>query len=303
MENTEKLNMQTTDVHPGKGMPSGPLADMNLMDDFMFDVATTDLETSKVIIELSLGIRIRRIAWKEGQKVIHNLPGKRDIRMDFYVEDEDGQVFEVEMQKRNTGNIPKRTRYYQALIDSPMLKSGEKGFDNLRPAYIIVICGFDLFGMGLYRYTFDNRCQERPDLVLGDGCRKIILNTRGRNEDEVEKPLVDFLKCVEQSSEENVPENCDERLKYLHGRVSHIKADEQIGVTYMHMEERDRLIREEGEKAKEISQVRKKMGRGMETEQIAEQLELEKTYVQSLMDMIRSNPELDDYALARELEG
>ena len=33
MENTEKLNMQTTDVHPGKGMPSGPLADMNLMDD------------------------------------------------------------------------------------------------------------------------------------------------------------------------------------------------------------------------------------------------------------------------------
>ncbi len=119
----------------------------------------------------------------------------------------------------------------------------------------------------------------------------------------MEKPLVDFLKYVEQSSEENVPENCDERLKYLHGRVSHIKADEQIGVTYMHMEERDRLIREEGEKAKEISQVRKKMGRGMETEQIAEQLELEKTYVQSLMDMIRSNPELDDYALARELEG
>ena len=35
----------------------------------------------------------------------------------------------------------------------------------------------------------------------------------------------------------------------------------------------------------------------------AAQLELEKTYVQSLMDMIRSNPELDDYALARELEG
>ena len=71
----------------------------------------------------------------------------------------------------------------------------------------------------------------------------------------------------------------------------------------MHMEERDGLMGEEGEKAKEISQVRKKMGRGMETEQIAEQLELEKTYVQSLMDMIRSNPELDDYALARALEG
>lgn len=66
MENTEKLNMQTTDVHPGKGMPSGPLADMNLMDDFMFDVATTDLETSKVIIELSLGIRIQKDCLERG---------------------------------------------------------------------------------------------------------------------------------------------------------------------------------------------------------------------------------------------
>ena len=55
------------------------------------------------------------------------------------------------MQKRNQGNIPKRTRFYQALIDAAMLKSGERGFDNLKPAYIIVICGFDQYGYGLYR--------------------------------------------------------------------------------------------------------------------------------------------------------
>lgn len=143
------------------------------MDDFLFDAATVDLETCKIIIELSLGITIRNIVWKEGQKVIHNLPGNRGIRLDFYVEDDQGQVFDVEMQKRNEGNIPKRTRFYQALIDAPMLKSGERGFDGLKPAYIVVICGFDLFGYGLYRYTFDNRCKEVPDLVMGDECQKI----------------------------------------------------------------------------------------------------------------------------------
>ena len=86
------------------------------MDDFLFDAATVDLETCKIIIELSLGITIRNIVWKEGQKVIHNLPGNRGIRLDFYVEDDQGQVF-------------------------------------------------DLFGYGLYRYTFDNRCKEVPDQV------------------------------------------------------------------------------------------------------------------------------------------
>ena len=80
--------------------PFNPLKDMNLMDDFLFDVATVDLETCKIIIELSLGITLTKIAWKEGQKVVHNLPGKRGIRMDFYAEDDQGRVFDVEMQKR-----------------------------------------------------------------------------------------------------------------------------------------------------------------------------------------------------------
>ena len=48
-----------------------PLRELNLIDDYMFDVATMDLETCKAIIELSLNIRIQEIEWKEGQKVVH----------------------------------------------------------------------------------------------------------------------------------------------------------------------------------------------------------------------------------------
>lgn len=45
-----------------------PLQRLNLKDDFLFDAATVDLETCKIIVELPLGIRIRQIAWKEGRK-------------------------------------------------------------------------------------------------------------------------------------------------------------------------------------------------------------------------------------------
>ncbi len=226
-----------------------PLKKLNLLDDFLFDVATVDLETCKIILELSLGIRIKKLSWREGQKVVHNLPGYRGIRMDFYAEAEDGTVFDVEMQKRNEGNIPKRTRFYQALVDSPMLKSGERGFDNLRPSVIIIICGFDLYGLGKYRYTFENRCEEEYSLTLGDECKKVILNTKGTNKDEVEPSLVDFLNYVENSNEEFVPTSSDERLKNLHDKIQQIKASVQIGVEYMKMEERDRLIREKAMQA------------------------------------------------------
>ena len=278
------------------------------MDDFLFDAATVDLETCKIIIELSLGITIRNIVWKEGQKVIHNLPGSRGIRLDFYVEDDQGQVFDVEMQKRNEGNIPKRTRFYQALIDAPMLKSGERGFDGLKPAYIVVICGFDLFGYGLYRYTFDNRCKEVPDLVMGDECQKIILNTKGKNDHEVEKALVDFLHYVEKSSDENVPEDCDERLKHLHKKIHKIKMSEEMGVSYMKMEERDRLIRDEGlrrgraeGKAELISIIRKKASRGMAAADIADWLETECGEVKRILELMRTYPDWTDLQVAEEL--
>ena len=68
------------------------------------------------------------------------------------------------------------------------------------------------------------------------------------DDEDVEKPLVDFLHYIEKSSEDNIPEDCDERLKHLHRKLEEIKANEQMGVTYMKMEERDRLIREEGRK-------------------------------------------------------
>ena len=278
----KQLNMQIQKTH------SKTLQELNLMDDFMFDAATVNLEVCKVIIELSLGIKIKNIAWREGQKVIHNLPGKRGIRMDFYVEDAEGRIFNVEMQKRNEGNIPKRTRFYQALIDAPILKSGERGFDNLRSAYIIVICGFDLFGQNLYRYTFENTCKERPEVSLNDGCQKIILNTKGKNDDEVEKPLRDFLHYVECSSDANVPENCDERIKYLHKVIGEIKSSEQMEVSYMKMEERDRLIEERGQARGEvyklINLVCKKISQNITVSEIADILEEDETTIQQICD-------------------
>ena len=225
---------------------SKTLQELNLTDDFLFDVATEELENCKVIIELTTGLRLKSLKWKSGQKVIHNLPGKRGVRLDFIAESEDGRIFDVEMQNRNEGNIPKRTRFYQALIDAPILKSGERGFDKMNPLYIIIICNYDPYGKKKYCYTFDNQCKEVPGLRLGDEVTKLLLSTKGENEEEVSKELVDFLHYVTESNENGLPDECDERLKRLHESIREIKASADMEVEYMKMEERERIIRADG---------------------------------------------------------
>lgn len=254
--NETQFNMQTE---------YKPLSEQNLADDFLFDVVTVDLETCKDIIEI-------------------------------YVEDMDGNIFDVEMQKRNEGNIPKRTRFYQGLIDAPLLKSGERGFDKLNPSYIIVICCFDLFKKGLYKYTFENICLEQKDLSLGDGVTKIFLNTKGKNDEEVPKVLVDFLHYVEKSRADMLDENSDERLKRLHKKINYIKNDEQMEVSYMKMEERDRLIRESGEeRGRKLGQYtmifRFLLNRGkIDVEEISEIFGEDRKRIEKMEDLIKNYP-------------
>lgn len=271
------------------------LAELNLCDDFLFDVAMVDLETCKDVIEIALNKKIKNIRWKEGQKSVHNLPGKRGIRMDFYVEDMEGNVFNVEMQKKNEGNIPKRSRFYQAVLDAPMLESGEKGFDNLNPTYIIIICCFDLFGKDAYCYTFENKCEEFADVSLGDGTKKVFLNTKGKNDKDVPKVLVDFLHYVDCSEEATLGEDADERLRRLHRKVCNIKNDRQMEVSYMKAEERDRLIREEGkEKGRReeiIEIVKRNMEKGKSAEEISDFLEEDVDGIRKLLNIIQENPE------------
>ncbi len=219
-----------------------PFQSLNLADDFMFNVATNHLECCQIILELSLGIRIRNIRWRENQKVVHNLPGKRGIRLDFYVEDEEGTLYDVEMQKYNRGNIPKRTRFYQSLIDAPLLKSGEESFDHLNPSYIVVICDFDLYGHGKYRYTFRNQCQEIRGLELGDESVRVILNTKGTDSTDIEPGLIEFLHYVSDSTERQISAQADARLQRLHEVIESIRRNSEMEAAYMKAETREREI-------------------------------------------------------------
>ena len=170
---------------------------LSIQDNFIFQRVMQNVKLCKWLLERILKIKIREIRYPDTEKSISIRLDSKAVRLDVYVEDEIGTVYNIEMQttKGHDGELARRTRYYQGMIDMDLLRKGVY-YDDLRQTYIIFICTFDLFGMDERIYTFRNQCIEQPELELGDGTTKIFLNAKGLK-GRVDEDLEDFLQYVD----------------------------------------------------------------------------------------------------------
>ena len=222
------------------------LKELTLLDRFLFDEVLEDRETYEAVLEIILGRSIRLKEAPQSEKELRTLPSLRGIRMDVWGQDEEDTVYNSEMQKRNTKNLPRRSRYYQAVLDSGLLVPGTVDFNQLSDACLITIAPFDLFGLGRCIYTFRMRCDEAPDLNLEDGAVRIFLNTRGTETEGVSQELLDFLGYIECTDERIADRSQSPRLKRLHQRVAAVKSNEASEVKYMQLWEELAYERLEG---------------------------------------------------------
>ena len=134
---------------------------------------------------------------------------------------------------KNTKNLPKRSRFYQSMIDSKLLEPGEKDFNKMNDVYIILIAPFDLFGEGKYMYTFQMTCQESFSVLLNDGATRIFLNTHGTNPEYVSPELVELLHYIENTTQEVADSCTSPRIHKMQERICSIKSSEEVSVKYM----------------------------------------------------------------------
>jgi len=223
-----------------------PLNELNLTNRFLFDVVMEDPKTHQDVLSIIFGKEISMIVQNETEKEARLSPLIRSIRMDVFAVDDEQSVYNTEMQDERKNDLAKRSRYYQALIDTSLLEPGVPNYNALNTSYIIVIMSFDLFGYGKYRYTFLPQCQEVPELCLEDGSMRIFLSTEGKNDDEVSEELVDFLHYIKNSTDAVAEKSHSARIHRLHQRVCKVKASEKVGVRYMQAWEERYYDREEG---------------------------------------------------------
>lgn len=212
--------------------------ELQIKDDFMFSIVMGDPKYCKPFLERVLGFEIFHIEYLKSQEAINLAVPAKSVRLDIFVEDNEGSVYNIEMQTVQEKDLPERIRYYQGAVDLNILKKGEK-YGKLKRSYVIFVCTFDFFNQGRHIYTFENRCIQDLELPLGDGATKIILNTKGTADDVTleMKRLLDYI-------DGKAPE--DSFTKELDKAVQSARKNEEWGKDYMYLEYHFMKERQEG---------------------------------------------------------
>ena len=220
-------------------------ANLTIQSDFIFKKVMSRKRICKHLLEELLQIEIADINYLEAEKTLEPEYTSRGIRLDIIVADDKNTHYNLEMQVKNKKNpdtdtyvLPKRSRYYQALLDIDLLQKGQP-YDLLPPTFIIFICVFDFFEQGNYVYTFKKCCLENRELELPDEATTMLLNTKGTHGD-ISKDIKSFYDYV------NNHIVTTDFTKQIDDEISYLKLDTKVRREFMLMEARLLDERREG---------------------------------------------------------
>ena len=250
--------------------------EQKLSDEYENLTIQSDFVFGKVMQDESLDLRllqrifpdmgIERVEVVETQKTEKTAYDSRGIRLDVYIKSSDGTAFTVEMQVRDTKELPQRSRYYQSTMDNELLGKGIL-YKYLPKSFVILICPFDPFSMNRRKYTFRNICVEDNDLELNDGATKIFLNSTGTS-GEVSPELQNFLDYVMGKTHEN-----DDLIKDMDAAVKKARMNKEWRREYMTLVQRDLEKidegREQGREQRDREKIEVMLRKGLKPEEVA----------------------------------
>ncbi|MBP3620201.1 MAG: Rpn family recombination-promoting nuclease/putative transposase [Lachnospiraceae bacterium] len=272
---------------------------LTIKDDFIFGKVMENKENCVEMLERLTGNRISGNISINNQKAIKVAVDGKGVRYDVYVEDDAGVMYDAEMQReKNKSILPKRSRFYQGLMDLGYLETGDE-YVELADSYVIFICTFDPFDEGLCCYEFENHCDGHEgigDIPLGDGRKILIYNTKGTVVN-VSPEVYIFLCYIEDGKMR------DEYTKRLNSSVAMARYNRKWRVEYMKTFVHDMDVRREGriegiELGKsfgKMSLVCKKLRKGKSVEAIAEELEEENSEISDMCEIAKKfAPDYDE---------
>jgi len=210
--------------------------ELTFTDDFMFGTIMKNKPICKGVLERLLHIRVGKIEYPSLQKTIAPFYESKGIRLDVYIA-EPSRVFDIEIQTSVPPDLPKRTRYYQSLMDVDCLLRGQS-YAELKESYVIFICTQDPFDKGLPVYTFENTCREESGLFLKDKTAKVFYNASayGKEKDDELHALLQYL-CEKQAT--------SHFTQTIDGLVESTKNNERFRSLYMSLNiHKDDLLRQ-----------------------------------------------------------
>ena len=264
---------------------------LTFADDFMFGKIMVNPDICKEVLERILNIKIERIEYIERQKSLDVDYEAKSIRMDVYVKDGKGTVYNIEMQAANDDDLAKRSRYYQSIIDMELLDKGLP-YEELNQSFVIFICNFDLFGKGRHIYTFKNLCTEDTHVRLEDETTKIFLNAKGTL-DDASPELKAFLNYVSTG----IPSD-DTFVKRLDEEVKKARTNRKWRREYMKYHVNMMIAKRQGLKQgdilRQISQIRTIHDKNLSMDMYIDIFDIDLSMIEQIQQFITQHPDWND---------
>jgi len=217
--------MRNTNTAPDNVLPKE--MEFNLSDFALFLSVMKNKDAYESILSIIMDDPDLRLTQIRVEEVVLNKTGKRAIRLDAWAMDSHNVQYDTEMENDTShDDVRKRSRFYQGILDSTILKSGRRTrYKELPSTVIIFITQTDIFKKDLAMYTFTEQCEEVPGLSLEDGTKKIFLNMTSKNG---RAELISLLQYMKESRLDN-PEILvkDERILKLDAVVDEVKQSEE----------------------------------------------------------------------------
>ena len=161
------------------------------------------------------------------------------VTLDVLAEDENGRVYNIEVQKSDNDHHPKRIRYYQANVDISFLNKGCK-YRELPECWFIFISEFDPFGLGDNYYEIERKIKN-TDETVSNGVHEIYLNTAVTTEREITK-LMEYFRNTDENSKDFGPLSKKVRYYKKDQKGKKIMCDKVQRLIDEASEEKDRKI-------------------------------------------------------------
>lgn len=127
------------------------------------------------------------------QNFIQNLFG-HSAQLDILARDENGDFFNVEIQRSDEGAPARRARFYSGVLDTVFLRAGSD-YDKLPDSYVIFITENDVLAEGRPIYNVD-RTILQSNKAFNDGSHIIYVNSQIQDDTPLGRLMQD-LYCTE----------------------------------------------------------------------------------------------------------
>ncbi len=184
------INMNIYNEEQRKKQLNSKLEQFRLFDDaFMSKVFEDDVEATEFLLRTILQRDDLDVTESKGQSSVTNLLG-RSVCLDIKAKDKTGKLYNIEVQRADSGAAEKRARYYSSILDANTLLP-RQNFKDLPETYVIFITEHDVLKGGFPVYHI-NRTIKENQMTFCDESNIIYVNGEYRGEDEIGKLMHDF---------------------------------------------------------------------------------------------------------------